>query len=89
MRILGLKKKHLDKSWQGTLWIIIRLVCYGLVGKVLINVGVSFMLFVVYRGSEPYETLDPLDFQLWKAPSELLLTLQTSLIFVCYLFIST
>ena len=82
MRIPAVKKKHHDVSWW-VLWPIIPYVCFGLVGSLGINICIALALSLGY-----HSTRDPLEFQLRKTPSELILTGLISRILWLYLVIS-
>ena len=69
-------------------WALGKFLFLGLVGRVPLNVFAALWLFAVYRTSEQYSTLDPLEFQQWKAPAEYNFTWTLWLLWWYYLFLN-
>ena len=68
---------------------VVRYLFLCVFGRILMNIIAAILIYLAYRTSEPYRTLDPLEFQQWKAPSEEIITWLLCLPLWLYLFNST
>ena len=65
---------------------VVRFLFLCVFGTILMNTIPAILIYLGYRTSEPYRTLDAWELQQWKTPSKLIITGLLSLHLWLYLF---